>query len=332
MKKETGQLTPGESVNVTCNSGYLKQAGSAAFFPTCGADSSFLVMCQDSACGFEPSPPTCRPIGCHGLSSQHMATNDSLYNLTFRYDGIAYPAANMSQGGLVRGGGDAQLEVHCPPGYRVHDDMDPPYPLASQEKSKIVGCPIATCELPVVRCVRLTCVSTTLPEDATGTRLDTLKAGSTVESLGSGANITHLLYGETVTAACGASYRLPSAAACSNAGQGFSYSCDDVDRAGEVPDTFNNTLYDDNYTSSLYVGATGIAFFSATPPHQLQCEPITCDVNTATVNSETATTSPANGGVVQSGKTVNVSCLAGDEGDVLKYLVRGANSTRHPVS
>ena len=60
--------------------------------------------------------------------------------------------------------------------------------------------------------------------------------------------------------------------------------------------------------------------------------PITCDVNANSVNSEFATTLPASGGVVRSSTTANVSCVGDEEGETSKYLVRGANSTRHPVS
>ena len=345
VKKETGELMAGESVNVTCNAGYLKQS-SALFptrFPTCGADSSFLVECQDAACGFDPAPPHCRPVGCLGLGSHQVATNDSLFNLTFRHAGIAYPAANMSMDGMVQAGDNAALEVHCPPGYRVHPDMEPPHPTASQDTFKAVGCPVETCELPVVRCVRLTCVSTALPKDATGTRFDTLVDGSTAVSLDDGANITHLLYGEKVTVACDSTYRLPSSGVCSSTGQAFAYSCEDVDEAEDVPVDFVNLEYDTNYTTSpyasdtnssasLYVGDESMAFFSSTPPHQLGCTPITCDVNADTVNSEFATTMPASGGGVRSSTTANVTCEGDEEGETSKYLVRGANSTRRPVS
>ena len=59
--------------------------------------------------------------------------------------------------------------------------------------------------------------------------------------------------------------------------------------------------------------------------------PITCDVNANSVNSEFATTLPASG-VVRSSTTANVGCTGDEEGETSKYLVKGANSTRHPVS
>ena len=294
---QAGMLRPGETVNVTCDSSYRVVNNSTTALSRCSDAGSFLATCEDATCTFAGPGPFCKPVGCDGMQAGMLKTNDTLFDVTFEYKNQIMSHAALAAGGVLQHGVD--LQVTCPLGYRVSPE---PLPISIAPQSVTISCPAATCELPSVSCHRRVCASMRMADNSAGARHDPI-AGTSATALAGGDTISGLLYGQVVTVACDASYRLPGSTVCSSTAQNFSYECSDDDPA--VP-----------YGLRYLPG-----WSSSTMPHEVDCEPVTCSV--ADVVAENGVRWPASG-VVQDTRHSNVTCNSG-------FLLKPLNVTRHPV-
>jgi len=292
---QEGMLGLGETVEVTCNPGYRVNNDTTAL-SRCSDAPSFNATCEDAKCAFSGPGPLCKPVGCNGVRAAMLLTEDAFFNVSFAYGGRIMSHDALSEGGVVQHGVD--LTVTCPSGYRVSSS---PYPISSRPQSETISCSAATCELPNVTCFRKMCLSTKMSFNSSGARKDTYVPENAV-SLAGGDNISNLLYGEVVTVACDASNRLAGSSACSSNAQNFSYECSDESN--------------DDYGLRYLHG-----FSSTRMPHQLVCEPVTCNV--ADVGAQNGVRVPASG-AVEDTKHATVTCNSG-------FFVKPVNVTRHPV-
>ena len=321
---QEGMLGLDEKVEVTCNSGYRVNNDTAAL-SRCSDAPSFNATCEDATCAFSGPGPFCKPVGCDGVRAAMLLTEDALFNVSFAYGGRIMSHNVLSEGGVVQHG--VNLTVTCPVGYRVSSSR---YPISSSPQSKAISCSAATCELPNVTCFRKVCGPTRMSFNSSGARNDPYASeggggggggdggggGEGAEgsrrrvrrllqnkvSLAGGDDISNLLYGEVVTVACDARFRLAGSSACSSNAQNFSYECSDESN--------------DGYGLRYLHG-----FSSTRMPDQLVCEPVTCNV--ADVGAQNGVKVPASG-VVQDTQKATVTCNSG-------FLVKPVNVTRHPV-